>query len=69
MSMWKKIRKEYTNYTLEDIGKMYGNKKKQYISKYENGKIKMTDDLQIMYLEFRNNDIDKVIIEYLKDLI
>lgn len=68
MSMWKKIRKEYTNYTQTDIGNML-NKKKQYISKWESGEIKMPFEIQIMYLGFRNNDADKIIIEYLKGLI
>lgn len=68
MSMWKKLRKEYTNYTQTDIGNIL-NKKKQYISKWENGEIKMPFEIQIMYLGFRNNDTDKIIIEYLKGLI
>lgn len=69
MSMWQKLRKEYTNYTLEDIGKLHKGETKQYISRYEKGEIKMPYDLQIMYLGFRNNDADKIIIEYLKGLI
>ena len=68
MSMWQRLRKEYTNYTLEDIGKMHKGESKQYISKYENGKIKMPVDLQIMYLGFRNNESDKIIINYLKQI-
>ena len=67
MSMWTKLRKEYTNYTQTDVGKMVG-KTKQYITLYENGKIKMPIDLQIIYLGFRNNKTDKMIIEYLKEL-
>ena len=68
MSMWKKIRKQYTNYTLEDIGKTIG-VSKQAVGQYENGKLKMPVDLQIMYLGFRNNEIDQVIIGYLKEII
>ena len=67
MSMWKDLRKNYTKYTLEDIGKKVG-KTKQYISRYENGEIKMPYDLQIMYLSFRNSDADKIIIEHFKKL-
>lgn len=66
MSMWKKLRKEYTNYTLEDIGKM-ANKTRQAISRYELGEVKMPTELQIMYLGFRNNSWDKKIISYLKE--
>ena len=65
MSMWKKIRKQYTNYTLEDIGKMM-NKSRQAIARYENGKVKMPNELQILYLGFRNDVTDQIIIEYLK---
>ena len=68
MSMWKKIRKEYTNYTLEDIGKMHKGESKSYISRYENGEIKMPYELQIMYLSFRNSNEDKIIIEHFKKL-
>lgn len=69
MSMWKKLRKEYTNYTLEDIGKLHNGETRQAIYRYENGIVKMPYDLQIMYLSFRNSDADKIIIEYLKGLV
>lgn len=65
MSMWKKLRKEYTNYTLKDIGEMM-NKSRQAIARYENGKVKMPNELQILYLGFRNDVTDQIIIEYLK---
>jgi len=65
MTMWQDLRKNYTNYTLEDIGKMYKNKTRQDISRYENGKYRMPNDLQAMYLGFRNNKYDKIIIEFL----
>ena len=67
MSMWKKLRKEYTNYTLEDIGKMV-NKTRQAISRYELGETKMPVELQIMYLGFRNDELDQVVIEFLKEM-
>ena len=68
MSMWKKLRKEYTDYTLEDVGKMTG-KTRQAISRYELGQVRMPIELQIMYLEFRNNEYDKKIIEFLKESV
>lgn len=68
MSMWKKLRKEYTNYTLKDIGEILG-VSKQAVGQYESGKLKMPVKVQLMYLGFRNNDIDKVIINYLKELV
>lgn len=68
MTMWKKLRKEYTNYTLKDIGEILG-VSKQAVGQYESGKLKMPVKVQLMYLGFRNNDIDKVIINYLKELV
>lgn len=68
MTMWQELRKNYTNYTQTDVGKMVG-KTKQYITKYETGKIKMPNELQIIYLGFRNNEKDKIIIEFLKEKV
>ena len=68
MTLWQELRKNYTNYTLEDIGKMV-NKSKQAISRYELGQVKIPNELQIMYLGFRNTDYDKQIIEFLKETI
>lgn len=65
MTMWQELRKEYTNYTLKDIGEMM-NKSRQAIARYENGKVKMPNELQILYLGFRNDVTDQIIIEYLK---
>ena len=67
MTMWQELRKNYTNYTLEDVGKMYKNKSRQEISRYELGQIKMPDELQIIYLGFRNNEKDQIIIEFIKE--
>lgn len=68
MTMWQELRKKYTNYTLEDIGKMV-NKTRQAISRYELGEVRMPNELQIIYLGFRNSDYDKQIIEFLKETI
>lgn len=68
MTMWQELRKKYTDYTLEDIGKMV-NKTRQAISRYELGEVRMPNELQIMYLGFRNTDYDKQIIEFLKETI
>ena len=68
MTMWKELRKKYTDYTLEDIGKMV-NKTRQAISRYELGEVRMPNELQIVYLGFRNSDYDKQIIEFLKETI
>lgn len=69
MTMWQELRKNYTEYTLEDVGKMYKNKTKQEISRYETGHIGMPKELQIIYLSFRNNEYDKKIIEFLKEKV
>lgn len=66
MTMWQELRKKYTDYTLEDIGKMV-NKNRFEISRYENGHIAMPKNLKIMYLGFRNNKYDKKIIEFLNE--
>lgn len=68
MNMWKKLRKEYTDYTLEDIGKKLG-VTRQSISKYEKGLMPMPKKVQIMYLGFRNNYYDKIVIKYLKEML
>lgn len=68
MTMWQELRKKYTDYTLEDIGKMV-NKTRQAISRYELGEVRMPNELQIIYLGFRNSDYDKQIIEFLKETI
>lgn len=68
MTMWQMLRKKYTDYTLEDIGKMV-NKTRQAISRYELGEVRMPNELQIVYLGFRNSDYDKQIIEFLKETI
>lgn len=68
MTMWQELRKKYTDYTLEDIGKMV-NKTRQAISRYELGEVRMPNELQIVYLGFRNSDYDKQIIEFLKETI
>ena len=64
MTMWQELRKNYTKYTQTDIGNMLGITK-QAVCQYENGIIRMPDNVQIMYLKFRNNKYDKLIIEYL----
>ena len=69
MTLWKELRMKYTDYTLEDIGKMYKNKSKVEISRYETGKIGMPSDLKIIYLGFRNSDTDKLLIECLKEKV
>lgn len=68
MTMWQELRKKYTDYTLEDIGKMV-NRTRQAISRYELGEVRMPNELQIIYLGFRNSDYDKQIIEFLKETI
>ena len=68
MTMWKDLRKNYTKYTLEDIGKKVG-VTRQAIARYENGEVRMPDNVQIMYLEFRNNDYDKIIIKHIKEML
>lgn len=69
MTMWKELRMKYTNYTLEDIGKMYKNKSRVEISRYETGKVGMPSELKIIYLGFRNSDTDKLLIECLKEKV
>lgn len=69
MTMWQELRKNYTNYTLDEIGKLYKNNTRQQISQWETGKIGMPADLKIIYLGFRNNEKDKILIECLKEKV
>ena len=68
MTMWQELRKNYTNYTLEDVGKMV-NRTRQAMSRYELGQVRMPYDIQIVYFGFRNNEYDKQLIECLKEMV
>ena len=66
-SMWHTIRKN-AGKTLNDIATEF-KVSRQYISAIENGKYIMPIKYQIYYLSLRNTDEDKIIIEYLKELL
>lgn len=66
-SMWSKLRKE-KGVTQLEIAEEFGIRKST-VSMYENGKRKMPYKMQIKYLKFRNNDKDKILIEYMEGMI
>lgn len=68
MTMWQELRKKYTDYTLEDVAKSLGITR-QAVSQFEKGKTKMPIKVQIVYLQFRNNKYDKIIINHLKSIL
>ena len=67
MTMWQELRKNYTDYTLEDVAKSLGITR-QAVSQFEKGKRRMPKKMQIVYLGFRNEEADQMIIEYLKEV-
>lgn len=66
-SMWHIIRKN-AGKTLNNVATEF-NVSRQYISEIESGKYMMPIKYQIYYLSLRNTDEDKIIIEYLKELL
>lgn len=66
-SMWYKIRKD-AKLTLQDVAEKF-NVSRQYIHKIECGETRMPPKYQIYYLSLRNEDSDKIIIEYLKEFL
>lgn len=62
--MWKEIRKQ-SGLTQREIALKFG-KRKQEVTRYENGKFKMPYEMQIYYLKLRNNEEDKIVIKYLE---
>ena len=65
-SMWYYIRKE-AGLKQKHIAKKF-NVSAQFVSKIERGEYPMPIKFQIYYLSLRNNDTDKIIIEYLQEL-
>ena len=68
MTMWKELRKKYTDYTLDDVAKSLGITR-QAVSQFEKGRTKMPIKIQIVYLQFRNNKYDQIIINHLKSIL
>ena len=62
--MWQEIRKE-ASLTQQEMGEKTGYTKDR-ISQYECGFRTMPKSLQIEYLKLRNNEKDKIIIEFLE---
>lgn len=68
MTMWQELRKKYTDYTLDDVAKSLGITR-QAVSQFEKGRTKMPIKVQIVYLQFRNNKYDQIIINHLKSIL
>ena len=65
-SMWFEMRKK-AGKTQRDIANEFG-VSTQYVQKIECGEANMPIKYQIYYLSLRNEESDKKIIEYLKEL-
>lgn len=67
MTMWQMLRKEYSDKTLQDIADEFG-VTVSAISQFETGRRSMPTKMKIYYLKLRNNEKDKIIIEYIKEI-
>lgn len=67
MSMWAKIRRA-EGLTQKEMGERLG-LNRMTIYNYEKGNTKMPKEIQIEYLKLRNSDEDKIIINYLKEML
>lgn len=66
MTMWQKLRKESSKKTVKDIADKF-QISQSAVYQFEAGIRTMPKYMQIYYLQLRNNEKDKIIIEYIKE--